>query len=160
MDAHLCSDPGKFISALLTSLSTMVQIELPHVNVLSKIDLMQQYGKLGQYSLLTKAVIYFFFLLAFGLDYYTEVLDLNYMLEHLSDDPFFKKYKALNQALIEVVEGASLVSFIPLNVQVIIISIGILSKEALSPFSTSRNIHNNNRCNSDINFCTRVHLWC
>ena len=48
VDAHLCSDPGKFISALLTSLSTMYQIELPHVNVLSKVDLIQQYGKLGE----------------------------------------------------------------------------------------------------------------
>lgn len=49
VDAHLCSDPGKFISALLTSLSTMVQIELPHINVLSKVDLIQQYGKLGKF---------------------------------------------------------------------------------------------------------------
>ena len=47
MDAHHCSDPAKFISVLLTSLSTMIHIELPHVNVLSKIDLVEQYGKLG-----------------------------------------------------------------------------------------------------------------
>ena len=48
VDAHLCSDPGKFISALLTSLSTMLQIELPHINVLSKVDLIQRFGKLGE----------------------------------------------------------------------------------------------------------------
>lgn len=59
-------------------------------------------------------------LVAFGLDYYTEVLDLGYLLEHLSDEPFFKKYKALNQALIGLVEDYSLVSFIPLSVQVIL----------------------------------------
>ena len=47
VDSHYCSDPGKFISVLLTSLSTMVQLELPHINVLSKVDLMEQYGKLG-----------------------------------------------------------------------------------------------------------------
>ncbi|GER37511.1 GPN-loop GTPase [Striga asiatica] len=46
VDAHLCSDPGKYVSALLLSLSTMVHLELPHVNVLSKIDLIESYGKL------------------------------------------------------------------------------------------------------------------
>ena len=55
---------------------------------------------------------------AFSLDYYTEVLDLGYLLEHLSDNPFFQKYKKLNEALIGLVEDYSLVSFIPLNVQV------------------------------------------
>ena len=55
---------------------------------------------------------------AFGLDYYTEVLDLHYLLEHMSDEPFFRKYKKLNEALITVVEDYSLVSFIPLTVQV------------------------------------------
>lgn len=47
VDAHLCSDPGKYVSALLLSLSTMLHLELPHVNVLSKIDLIENYGKLG-----------------------------------------------------------------------------------------------------------------
>ena len=47
VDSHYCSDPGRFVSVLLTSLSTMLQLELPHVNVLSKVDLMQHYGKLG-----------------------------------------------------------------------------------------------------------------
>ena len=49
VDSHYCSDPGKFISIVLTSLSTMVQIELPHINILSKVDLMQQFGKLGKH---------------------------------------------------------------------------------------------------------------
>lgn len=47
VDAHLCSDPGKYVSALLLSLSTMLHLELPHVNVLSKIDLIESYGRLG-----------------------------------------------------------------------------------------------------------------
>ena len=55
---------------------------------------------------------------AFNLDYYTEVLDLQYLLEHLSEDPFFHKYKKLNEALIGLVEDYSLVSFIPLDIQV------------------------------------------
>ena len=55
---------------------------------------------------------------AFNLDYYTEVLDLSYLLDHLSDDPLFSKYKKLNEALVELVEGYNLVSFVTLNVQV------------------------------------------
>ncbi|KAF5958343.1 hypothetical protein HYC85_005568 [Camellia sinensis] len=46
VDAHLCSDPGKYVSALILSLSTMLHLELPHINVLSKIDLIESYGKL------------------------------------------------------------------------------------------------------------------
>lgn len=37
IDSHYCSDPIKFISTLLLSLSTMLQIGLPHINVLSKV---------------------------------------------------------------------------------------------------------------------------
>lgn len=48
VDSHYCTDPGKFISVLCTSLSTMLHVELPHVNVLSKMDLIEQYGKLGK----------------------------------------------------------------------------------------------------------------
>ena len=47
VDAHLCCDPGKYVSALLLSLSTMLHLELPHINVLSKIDLIENYGNLG-----------------------------------------------------------------------------------------------------------------
>jgi GPN-loop GTPase len=35
------------VSALLLSLSTMLHMELPHINVLSKIDLIENYGELG-----------------------------------------------------------------------------------------------------------------
>ncbi|XP_066494888.1 GPN-loop GTPase 2 [Tiliqua scincoides] len=100
VDSHYCTDPGKFISVLCTSLSTMLHVELPHVNILSKMDLIEQYGKL-----------------AFNLDYYTEVLDLSYLVDHLASDPFFKNYCRLNKKLVEVIEDYSLVSFIPLNVQ-------------------------------------------
>ena len=47
VDAHLCCDPGKYLSALLLSLSTMLHMELPHINVLSKIDTLKSFGKLG-----------------------------------------------------------------------------------------------------------------
>lgn len=100
VDSHYCSDPAKFISVLLTSLSTMLQVELPHVNVLSKADLIERQGKL-----------------AFNLDYYTEVLDLHYLLDHLQEDKFFLKYKKLNAALVDLIQDYSLVNFTLLNVE-------------------------------------------
>lgn len=62
VDSHYCADPAKFISVLCTSLSTMLHVELPHVNVLSKMDLMEQYGKLGElirvcFKLILQAVV-------------------------------------------------------------------------------------------------------
>ena len=42
----------------------MLQIEMPHINILSKVDLMEQYGKLD-----------------FNIDFYTEVLDLHQLLD-------------------------------------------------------------------------------
>lgn len=44
VDAQHCKDGGHFISMALTSLATMMRLELPHVNVLSKIDLFQRFG--------------------------------------------------------------------------------------------------------------------
>ncbi|XP_059161675.1 GPN-loop GTPase 2-like isoform X1 [Physella acuta] len=100
VDSHYCSDPGKFVAVLLTSLNTMLQLSLPHVNVLSKVDLIEKHGKL-----------------AFNPDYYTDVLDLHYLLDHLQDDPLLHKYKKLNEALVGIVEDYSLVTFVPLSVE-------------------------------------------
>lgn len=50
VDSHYCTDPAKFISVLCTSLATMLHVELPHVNLLSKMDLIEHYGKLGEGS--------------------------------------------------------------------------------------------------------------
>ncbi|CAG9840160.1 unnamed protein product [Diabrotica balteata] len=101
VDSHYCSDPPKFISTLLLSLSTMLQIGLPHVNVLSKADLLKKNASK----------------LDFGLDFYTDVMDLEYLLELLDDGPFTKKYKKLNAALVDIIQEYSLVGFILLNVK-------------------------------------------
>ncbi|KAG6434736.1 hypothetical protein SASPL_106378 [Salvia splendens] len=100
IDAHLCSDPGKYISALLLSLSTMLHMELPHVNVLSKIDLIESYGKL-----------------AFNLDFYTDAHDLSYLQHHLDQDPRSAKYRKLTKELCEVIENFGLVDFTTLDIQ-------------------------------------------
>lgn len=46
-------------------------------------------------------------------------MDLTYLLDHLAADPFFKKFRHLNEKLAEVIQDYSLVSFVPLNVQVL-----------------------------------------
>lgn len=101
IDSHYCSEPPKFISTLLLSLSTMMQLALPHINVLSKADLLKKNASK----------------LDFNMDFYTDVLDLNYLLELLDDGPFTKKYKKLNSMIIEIIQDYSLVAFIPLNVK-------------------------------------------
>lgn len=47
-DAHYVTDASKFVSVLMLSLRAMLHLELPHVNVLSKVDLIAQYGDLGK----------------------------------------------------------------------------------------------------------------
>ncbi|KAJ3215381.1 GPN-loop GTPase 2 [Clydaea vesicula] len=96
VDAHHCTDASKYISVLLLSLKTMIQLELPHLNVLSKIDLIESYGKL-----------------TFNLDFYTEVQDLSYLLDSLNKDPSSSKYNKLNKAIVDLIEDFSLVSFLP-----------------------------------------------
>lgn len=100
VDSHHCSDAGKFISSLILSLSAMLRIGLPHVNVLSKVDLLKKHSDKLQ----------------FGLNYYSEVLDLNYLLDTLDGDVIMSKYKKMNAALISIIEDYSLVSFILLDV--------------------------------------------
>ncbi|TFK18952.1 cytoplasmic protein [Coprinopsis marcescibilis] len=98
-DAHYITDSSKYVSVLLLSLRAMLQLELPHINVLSKIDLLAQYGELD-----------------FNLDFYTEVQDLSY-LENTLNASLPPKYAALNMAMISLVEDFSLVGFETLAVE-------------------------------------------
>ena len=60
VDAHYCSNASKYISVLMTSLATMLHMNLPHVNVLSKMDLAEQFGKYEKFgiSLLITKICY------------------------------------------------------------------------------------------------------
>jgi hypothetical protein len=102
-------------------------MDLPHLNVLTKIDNMRNYPNLP-----------------FNLDYYTEVQDLNYLLPHLDreqssgipgpgpmpqsrasemeigeeeEDQPTSKFSALNKAIVELVEDFALVGFETLAVE-------------------------------------------
>ncbi|GAA5988292.1 hypothetical protein JCM5350_002845 [Sporobolomyces pararoseus] len=100
-DASHILDPAKYISLLLLSLRTMLQLELPHINVLSKIDLLSLAGELP-----------------FNLDFYTEVQDLNHLLPLLnSTNSRTSKFSELNERIVEVIEEFGLVSFETLAVE-------------------------------------------
>lgn len=78
-----------------------MQLELPHINVLSKIDLLSSYGELP-----------------FDLRYYTEVQDMSYLLDSLDKQNRMGKFKSLNKAMVELVEGYGMVGFETLAVEV------------------------------------------
>ncbi|PVG03256.1 hypothetical protein CPB86DRAFT_749443 [Serendipita vermifera] len=96
-DVHYVTDAAKYISVLLLSLRTMLQLELPHINVLSKVDLLSQYGDLD-----------------FNLDFYTEVQDLSYLESSL---PQGTRFSALNMRISEMVQDFGLVGFETLAVE-------------------------------------------
>lgn len=100
VDAHYCSDPAKFIAVMLTSVTTMLQLELPAVNVLSKVDLIEQYGELPQ-----------------NLQFFTETGDLRMLLSKFEEDPLMNKYAKLNEALIDIVEDFPFVAYQTLDIQ-------------------------------------------
>ena len=120
-DAHYITDAAKYVSVLLLSLRAMLQLELPHINVLSKIDLIPQYGDLGKANLQNSDIACSRYdsniILEFNLDFYTEVQDLSY-LENSLCASLPPRFTALNMAMISLVEDYSLVGFETLAVEV------------------------------------------
>lgn len=121
-DSYVLTQPSLYISALLLALRSMLQMDLPHLNVLTKIDNLSNYPPL-----------------TFNLDFYTEVQDLEYLLPALDAersgeavDPDEEppspgsntdteesksKFSALNRAIVDLVEDFSLVGFSTLAVE-------------------------------------------
>ncbi|KAK6459876.1 hypothetical protein DFJ63DRAFT_321436 [Scheffersomyces coipomensis] len=103
VDSLYLTSPSQYISILLLSLRSMLQLDMPHINVISKIDMLRQYGELP-----------------FRLDYYTEVQDLSYLtpyLEKESNSILGKNYVRLTELIGELVEDFNLVSFEVLSVE-------------------------------------------
>lgn len=81
----------------------MLQMDLPHLNVLTKIDKLASYAPLP-----------------FNLDYYTEVQDLSYLIPHLAQENTVMqhpKFEGLHNAIVELVEDFGLVAFETLAVE-------------------------------------------
>lgn len=75
----------------------MLQMDLPHLNVLTKMDNLSNYSPLP-----------------FNLDFYTEVQDLSYLLPHLDAESSrlsHEKFGPLNNAIIDLIEEFGLVGF-------------------------------------------------
>ncbi|KAH8489744.1 hypothetical protein Peur_058816 [Populus x canadensis] len=94
LDSQFITDVTKFISGCMASLSAMVQLELPHVNILSKMDLVTNKRDIGKY-----------------LNPQGQVL-LSELNQRMAPQ-FFK----LNKALIDLVDQYSMVSFVPLDLR-------------------------------------------
>ncbi|KAI1460305.1 hypothetical protein F4805DRAFT_465570 [Annulohypoxylon moriforme] len=102
-DSFCLTQPSLYISNLLLTLRAMLQMDLPHINVLTKIDKISSYDPLP-----------------FNLDYYTEVQDLSYLTTYLEEEsPAMRsdKFRRLNEAVANLVENFSLVRFEVLAVE-------------------------------------------
>uniref|UniRef100_A0A8R1DRW3 GPN-loop GTPase 2 n=1 Tax=Caenorhabditis japonica TaxID=281687 RepID=A0A8R1DRW3_CAEJA len=97
-DSLYCSDPAKFLSVALSTLATMVTMEMPQVNCLSKADLFSADG-------------------TYDLDFFSYLPDVNRLLDLLNEVPGLEKYRRLNEAICGVISDFDLVSFVPLAVE-------------------------------------------
>lgn len=106
-DARLCTislvdsvnltSASQYISILLLSLRSMIQLELPHVNVISKIDMLSSYRELPM-----------------RLEFYTEVQDLMQLMplvEKESPTNLGRNYVRLTELIANLVEDYNLVAF-------------------------------------------------
>jgi GPN-loop GTPase len=92
-----------YISNVLLSLRAMIQMDMPHINVLSKIDKVHAYDELP-----------------FNLEYYTDVDDLTYLTPHLeAESPALRseKFGKLNEAIANMIESYGLVRYEVLAVE-------------------------------------------
>ncbi|KAK0627257.1 hypothetical protein B0T14DRAFT_493388 [Immersiella caudata] len=102
-DCFCLTQPSLYISNILLALRAMLQMDLPHVNILTKIDRIADYDPLP-----------------FNLDYYAEVQDLRYLMPSLeAETPAIRsgKFSKLNEAIAGLVENFGLVSFEVLAVE-------------------------------------------
>jgi len=140
IDSHYCTEPANFLSAALLGTTVMLKLELPTVNILSKIDLLTNYGPLP-FSLefftdcqdLERLVPYlqqqgdfdsndneddFIISNQGNFDKYSYADDPDYQLARKakSSSPFFRKHKRLHKVMAEIVEEFGLISFLPLDI--------------------------------------------
>jgi len=92
LDSQFIADAAKFISGVLCCLSAMTSLELPHVNVLSKCDLLPSRRHLEDFL-------------------EADATALSGMLRQGTSPNFYK----LNQAICELAEEWSMVQFMPLD---------------------------------------------
>jgi hypothetical protein len=94
LDSLFVSDHSRLIAGIMMCLSVMVQLELPHINVLTKCDQLQDKSQLEEFCTPDVRTV---------LDGVRGVVGLP------------ARYAKLNEAIAELVEQYSMVSFVPLD---------------------------------------------
>eukprot|EP00051_Salpingoeca_urceolata_P015007 m.192066 g.192066 ORF g.192066 m.192066 type:complete len:280 (+) comp18258_c0_seq4:109-948(+) len=97
LDAQFLDDTSKFFSGVLSALSVMINLSVPHVNVLTKTDLIQDPDTKRE------------------LEHYLDP-DTEMLLNSL-DGRTVSRHHALNAALASLIEEYSLVRFLPMSNQ-------------------------------------------
>ncbi|GMM37100.1 putative GTPase [Saccharomycopsis crataegensis] len=88
MDSIYLTSPSSYISILLTALRSMLLLNMPHVNVISKVDLLANYDKLP-----------------FNLKYYLEVDNLEELIPLLEKEMSYSKNKLGTKNLLKITES-------------------------------------------------------
>lgn len=97
VDSQFMIDGAKFLSGTMAALSVMANMELPHVNILSKMDLLSKTSR-GQ------------------LDKYLEPDPQALLGEVSNESSWGRKYRKLSETIGLLIEDFSLVRFTPLNI--------------------------------------------
>ena len=97
VDSQFMIDGAKFISGTMAALSVMANMELPHLNILSKMDLLSKTAR-GQ------------------LDKYLEPDPQALLGEVTNESSWGRKYRKLSETIGWLIDDFSLVRFTPLNI--------------------------------------------
>lgn len=99
LDVQFMTDGAKFISGTMTALSVMMNLELPHVNILSKMDLLSKSGRKQLAKFLEP-------------DSHAIMGDIERNCGYFS-----LKYAKFTEAIGKLIEDYSLVRFTPLSIK-------------------------------------------
>lgn len=133
LDSHLCTDGSKYLAGLLAALGAMLHLELPQVNVLSKVDNLRSYQS-ASFSSSVSSSSAAASPLQFDIAHYASAAGLRYLVHDLtsgggssggsgaaaapgSGTTFASRYAKLTAGLCEVIEDFSLLSFTPLAIE-------------------------------------------
>jgi GTPase SAR1 family protein len=111
MESQFMQDASKFFAGLLHAASTMLQLGVPHINLISKMDLLAQTMDIEEKDAQFEDIcedyhpLHSFFF-----------PDPTMLLDRLSKNTP-PKFKALNEALVQLVDDFDVVNFVPLDVR-------------------------------------------
>lgn len=97
VDSQFLVDSSKFLSGTMAALTAMINLELPHINILSKMDLLSKTTRKQ-------------------LDKYLDPEPSSLLLEEEQEDED-NEYSKLTLAIGQIIEDYSLVRFLPLNIK-------------------------------------------